>query len=198
MIAWEEAQREEAEFWGSCVNTFHEEEKQRVYARYMGLPELAFQAHPPTYWSNADTVVDIGGGPVSLLLKTEGPDGKEVVDPCDFPEWVLFRYRDAGIVFTQSPAETFKPRLGGYTEAWIYNCLQHVQDPELVINRAKQVAKIIRLFEWVDVQADLMHPHTLTANDLARWLGDGTTSGHFSLNESGAVGTAYVALWERH
>lgn len=151
------AQGLERTFWGDCLNTLEEELKQRVYAKFMG-------------WSavkEGSRIVDIGGGPVSLLLKTPRVYGT-VVDPLPIPEWTVHRYRAAKISYFQMEAEDFTGT--GYDEVWIYNVLQHVRDPERVIHVAQRAAPVIRLFEWIDIPPYPGHPHRLTAQGLRQWL----------------------------
>ena len=83
----------------------------------------------------------------------------------------------------------------GYTfdEAWIYNCLQHVRDPKLVIDRAAELAGQVRIFEWIDIETYPGHPQMLTATGLDTWIGDeGFVT---TLNENGAVGRAYYGVF---
>ena len=56
---WEEANKWESTWWGDCTDTVNEEIKQRTYAKKIGLSEDF----------SDKTILDIGGGPVSLLLK---------------------------------------------------------------------------------------------------------------------------------
>lgn len=172
MSDWAEAQRIEQSWWGDCANTYGEETKQIVYAERMGLvsattPSGGFY---PVYPLAGTSVIDIGGGPVSMLLKTVDGGSLLVLDPCDYPLWVYDRYHERGIATLAMPAEDYDC-LHAFDEAWLYNVLQHVQDPERVIDVARRCAKIIRIFEWVDIPAYPGHPHELKAADLDRWLG---------------------------
>ena len=54
----------EAQYWGACNNTFYEERKHYVYASLMGIRRAHWSFTVPII-----SVVDIGGGPVSMLLK---------------------------------------------------------------------------------------------------------------------------------
>jgi hypothetical protein len=168
------AQKFEAAFWGDCTNTYAEETKQHTYAELMGMAQMRSD-HWPTYDVGGCGILDIGGGPTSLLLKTINRGPSIVVDPLPVPGWVKDRYELAGIFYAQVKAETYlgispKP---GFDEAWIYNVLQHVRDPQKVIETARREAKVIRIFEWVDMPAYEGHPHTLQAEQLHEWLGGG-------------------------
>lgn len=181
----------EEDFWGDCANTYHEEQKQLVYARRMGLLASWNVAHPPTFDIGGRSVVDIGGGPVSLLLKCVNRGDCEIVDPGPWPSWVLQRYKDCGINYWPVPGEEFD--FSGLDEAWIYNVLQHVEDPALVIKRARAAAKTIRIFEWIGIDPYPGHPHRLESEQLDEWLGGKGFSA--KVNENGAVGLAYYGVF---
>lgn len=186
----------EARWWGGCVNTYGEETKQLVYARHMGLRFRDRGGPGPECDMIGRSVVDIGGGPCSLLLKTFGLKRGLVIDPCPYPDWVADRYEAARIEYHRSGGETPFVRGPGsnrFNEAWIYNVLQHVEDPERVISNARHGARLIRIFEWVNVPAHLGHPHELTREKLDEWLGGkGTTA---TINSGGAVGVAYYGTF---
>lgn len=140
------------------------------------------------------SVVDIGGGPASLLLKCVNKGRAVVADPSVFPDWVTARYEACGIEYWRMEGES--PSLDGYffDEAWIYNVLQHVRDPETVIKRAQGVAELVRIFDWVDIPPYDGHPHLLTRDSLDKWLGG---KGFVAeLSESGAVGSAYYGVFQ--
>ena len=175
-FAWSEAQSFESAFWGNCTNTLIEELKQSTYARYMGLIATHDPTHDFCYDLAGASVLDLGGGPVSLLLKcTNLGAGSRVVDPCPFPPWVGERYRCAGLDLIPVKAEEIPlsqlPSPNSYAEAWIYNVLQHVDDPAKIIANAKTLAPRLRIFEWINFPAYAGHPQALTAAKLEAWIG---------------------------
>lgn len=192
MNDWQQAQAWEAGWWGDCANTYGEEEKQLAYAQKMG---LRFFHDGKTPWNinvGDKRIVDIGGGPVSLLLKCVGNsmETRHVWEPMELPEWVVDRYHSAGIACIQGSGEELN---GQWDEAWIYNVLQHCQDPEQVIRCARECAKVIRLFEWIGTPANEGHPHTLTQAKLDEWLeGRGTVE---VMNEPTLKGKAYFGVF---
>ena len=130
----------EAEYWGNCVNTLDEDLKQFLYAKAMRIPKLnAF-----SYTVGGKKILDIGGGPTSLLLKTKDHGGSKVVDPIKYPQWTIDRYNSHNIEYEQKPGEDITDT--GYDEVWIYNCLQHVIDPQKIIENAKKAAPVLRIF----------------------------------------------------
>lgn len=185
---------DESAWWGDCGNTFHEEQKQLVYAPRMGLRPFWGGAHPPTFDLLGASVVDLGGGPTSLLLKCVNRGGCVVIDPGKFPAWVAQRYEECGVMFWNGTAEGIDTEgMAHFDEAWIYNTLQHVEDPEKVISNAREVVSKIRIFEWIDVDPYDGHPHKLTEDSLNKWLGG--TGFTVQLNESGCVGHAYYGVF---
>lgn len=162
----------ESHFWGSCCNTSEEEDKHRLYARLMGLPWEGSGTQLDGYgWNVEDrSVVDIGGGPTSMLLRTIGlKAGSMVVDPLKFPDWVTARYQCRNLTLKRSSGEAFTET--GFDEAWIYNVLQHSEEPDRVIANARRSASRLRIFEWIDIPAYPGHPHMLTAANLQKWVG---------------------------
>lgn len=192
---WHKDNKWESDWWGNCANTYWEETKQIVYASKMGLIAQSFYGKYPIFDMQNKTVLDIGGGPVSMLLKTQKLQKGVVVDPCKYPEWVAKRYELANIDYIVAPAEDIglRLKLPVFDEVWIYNVLQHTINPELIIKNALQVAKIIRIFEWVDTEVTIGHPHVLTEAKLNGWLGgEGRVE---ELDESGCRGKAYYGVF---
>ena len=182
-------------WWGTCANTWHEEQKQFACATRMGLLPSWNCAHPPTFNLGGRSVLDIGGGPVSLLLKCVNFKEATVADPGEFPEWVIARYKHCGIHYSKARGEdlAFSRGHGDFDEAWIYNVLQHVDDPARVIENARAWARTIRIFEWIDIPPYDGHPHMLTKSGLEEWLG--STGFAANVNENGAVGRAFYGVF---
>jgi hypothetical protein len=147
------------EWWGDCTNTLGEEVRQLLYAEKMGLVRTETRKSPFIFDMNGASVVDIGGGPVSLLLKCINVSGV-VVDPGPYPEWVHERYRTAGIRYVIEVGENLNAI--GHDEAWIYNSLQHTVNPAVVLTNAKRAAKSIRIFQWINTLVTPDAPHILT------------------------------------
>ena len=184
---------DENDWWGDCGNTWHEEQKQFAYAPRMGLRPEWSVAHPPQFDVGGRSVIDIGGGPVSILLKCVNKGRAVVADPGEFPQWTLDRYLACGIEYWRTNGEDIE----GYSfdEAWIYNVLQHVTDPAKVIAAARACAKTVRIFEWIDIPPYEGHPHMLTRQELELHLG---APGFVSqISEMGAVGRAFYGVFGR-
>jgi hypothetical protein len=189
-MSWNEDQEWEREWWGSCQNTYGEEEKQFVYASRMGLHTF-HNGSSPYNFDIRGNILDIGGGPTSMLLKCPNATGI-VVDPCTFPEWVYERYRAAGIGHLNITGEMIEYDKQ-FDEAWVYNVLQHVQDPQKVIANALHAAKMVRVFEWLEIGITKGHPHNLTKNKMDAWLGGYGKAE--SINERGCIGLCYFGIF---
>lgn len=171
-MTWQDETKWEREWWSTCVNSYMEEEKQLIYAKKMGLLTY-YDGKTPYNFAVSGRILDIGGGPISLLLKCPSAKGT-VIDPCEYPPWIAERYKCAGIYYVVSKGEDL-PILSnfnlGFDEVWIYNCLQHVEIPSLICENALNKGKLVRLFEWIDNGVSPGHPQNLTEKDLNQWLG---------------------------
>ena len=171
---WAGHQHFEADWWGDCTNTYGEESKQIAYARVMDMDPGVWQGGDrwPRYKVRGN-VIDVGGGPSSMLLKTEGFAYGIVVDPCPYPAWTRERYAAHGVSVWQAPAEealyTYSPYQ--FDEAWCYNVLQHTIDPEAIVRQMAQIARRVRIFEWIDTPPHPGHPHTLRSDEMRKWVG---------------------------
>lgn len=189
---WKKHQKWEQSWHGDCVNSFWEETKQIVYAKRMGLVPYSDRGKYPVFNLEGKSVLDIGSGPYSLLLKCVNFSKAYAVDPCDYPKWTKERYEIKGIEFVQKKGEEIE----GYEvdEVWIYNCLQHTINPEEIIKNAKKISKIIRIFEWVDTGTSIGHPHELKEFKLNDWLGGiGKVE---DINESGCHGRCFYGIFK--
>lgn len=189
---WDEDQEWEREWWGNCVNTMDEELKQVTYARCMEMYPQVGMWRWPVFDLGGKKILDIGGGPTSLLLKcVNRAQGCVVADPCDYPEWVTHRYAAAEVTQIKIAGEDID--MTGFDEVWIYNVLQHVDDPKKIVENAKKAAPVVRIFEWVDIPPHKGHPHELKALLLNEWLGGfGTVE---QLSEGGCQGKAFYGVF---
>lgn len=156
---WESHNEWERAWWGDCKDTFDEQLKQEIYAEFMKLTQFGSIRH--SFNLKKMSILDIGGGPVSLLLRCYDYKRAVIVDPCAYPDWVMERYKIANIEYIKEKAEevNFEEK---FDEVWIYNCLQHVQDPAKVIEMAIKSAKKIRIAEVLEIVVYPGHPQSLT------------------------------------
>jgi SAM-dependent methyltransferase len=168
-MAWEDEQKWEQDWWGNCINSYGEQTKQRTYAPLMGLEELNDARYEFYYDLQGASVLDIGCGPVSLLLKCINFSSAVAIDPVDLPVFVKERYKAAGIEYIQMKGEDLD--YTGFDEVWIYNVLQHVDHPPTLIANAIRAGKILRVFEWLEIGTAPGHPHNLLEHELDEWFG---------------------------
>jgi len=167
MQSWTEAQNWEKNWHDNCVNSYQEESKQIDYAKRMGLVVQGISPHYPVIDFKGKTVVDIGAGPYSLLLKGINLTGT-VVDPLDIPQWCIDRYKAANLTYVKAKGEDFDT--GHYDIGLIYNCLQHTEDPEKIIANMRKICDMIYIHEWLDTPKQDGHIQTITKADLDKWL----------------------------
>jgi len=191
---WKESQKWESNWWGECTNTYNEETKQYIYAQKMGLNEFKKDWYGRIGWDFGDKkILDVGGGPVSILLKSNAKQ-RTVVDPCKYPDWVGYRYAEANIFYLKKAFEDidFKSQRK-FDISFCYNVLQHVKNPQQVIEKMKKYSKEIRIFEWVNMPSEDGHPHILLEKDLNKWLkGQGKVE---RLNQYPCIGDAYFGIF---
>lgn len=189
MNEWENAQKWERDWWinnPSCHA--HEILKGDIVAGLLGIRDM------PT-----KSVIDIGCGPFSILQRVSVAKGV-AVDPIYYGPLEIL-YKSAGISRIISRGEDLVPNGDLFDEAWIYNCLQHVEMPMRVIERAMSVAKRVRIFEWINVPPYTCHLHMLTTKLLshlfheAKWAIDCELVG--KANHSGLVGDFFVGIYSR-
>ena len=178
---WEDSQKMEAGFWGTCANTYGEETKQLLYMKKMGFEVSGDGRSPFSYNGKGLSYLDVGGGPVSVLLKFRNASRRIVVDPCPYPSWVFERYRTEGIeVLRTSGEDLIHSTPMAVDVALIYNVLQHVFEPKTVVRNAMLASKTLHMFEWIDLPPHPGHPHCLTKEALEHWSGQKGTVEQFS------------------
>lgn len=181
----------EEEYWGNCCNTFDEDQKHYVYAKFMGLDRIhySFDVH-------GKRILDVGGGPSSMLLKCKNLKVGVVFDPIAYPEWTIHRYASMNIRVMIDKAENLDKTYDVYDEAWIYNCLQHTEDPAKIIKNVFEKTSTLRIFEWINIPSHDGHPIHLTKEYLDSIIGM-PGSGTVQLSESGCYGTAYYGVFTK-
>ncbi|MCK9558107.1 MAG: class I SAM-dependent methyltransferase [Candidatus Cloacimonetes bacterium] len=183
----------EAEFWGNCydMNALGEIVKQTTYAQEMGIFDEYGDEFDDIDLDGA-SVIDIGSGPWSLLLRCYNNGKLTAVDPVQWPPSVARRYATYGIDFVQKGGEEVGD-LQMADEVWMYNCLQHVEDPLKILENCKKIGRRIRIFEWLNTPVDTYHLHTLTAEMLIGGLSGAQQERVRTIQLTGRCsGTAFV------
>jgi 2-polyprenyl-3-methyl-5-hydroxy-6-metoxy-1,4-benzoquinol methylase len=153
---WKDAQKAETDSWNEVLNNSYLLEITDLYYRHhktMGLPEVGDK--------RILNVADIGCGPLSMMLHFDEVWGL-AVDPIGFDKKWIDRYEVHGIRFIQSDAESFLENYTGtrYQEVWMYNVLQHVKNPEFILDNLWKVGKVLRISEPCLTPITIHHPFT--------------------------------------
>lgn len=179
----------EKEYWGNCANTFEEDQKHYIYAKYMQIPQWGWDLD-----AQNKSVLDIGGGPSSMLLKCINLKKGKVCDPLEYPLWTKYRYISCNIELEVISGESINEK--GFDEVWIYNCLQHVDSVEKIIENAKRAAPVLRMFEWIDIPPYPGHPQMLTKKYLDEIIQlPGSETAY--VREYGCFGNVYYGVFRQ-
>jgi len=145
---WDKAQKLEYEYHLNDVRNFDD-----AYARYFdsyrqlfGLVGLSFALH-------GKSVVEIGAGPYPALSYCKQHAYSYIVDPLYYDSYYVML--QGSLCYSKSLYMSMM-----YNEAWIFNCLQQVQDPDYIINWAKIHCAAVRFFEPIDLPVNDIHLHS--------------------------------------
>lgn len=143
--------------------------------------EMSYEAYKKAYghyfkWLDINpdlggkSVIEIGPGRIAGLLFCNNYAKSYVLEPTEY-EGIDHLY--SGLhkleVIKKTAEEWDFPQVD---EVWLFNLLQHVQDPDLLIEKCKKAAKVIRFFEPVDLPTNLEHPFTFSVDDFKGYFGD--------------------------
>lgn len=202
---WKIANNAESDYWEIFTCELETFKYQEQYIDAMGIRNDYF--HPPDNSLNMSglNVIDVGGGPSSILLRTNHLRGNQhsglangvVIDPLVITEHQKLRYEYYGIELIQDQAENidkYYSEKGYFDECFIYNCLQHVLDPIQILDKATYISKRIRIAEPLNIPTDHMHLHMFTKDYFDNYF----SSDKFKVYESGVekIGSCdhYVGL----
>lgn len=133
-------------------------------------------------------IVEIGPADFPALAYCEGLKRHGVVvEP--MPSTLLERCSTLpgkGFYIFRGPGEEFAlevtPCEGrGVVEVWLFNVLQHVMDPELIVMNAQRYADVIRFFEPLNYGTDICHLHNFTLETFQDWSGTEVTK-HYPMS----------------
>jgi len=159
---WLICQKYERESWGNNVYLNEQNgelHKQNRYALNMGLINDINNFEIDL---DSKSVLDVGCGPISMLLRSNNFKRAVGVEPLFYGEDVFDNYKNKNIDLYNIPAEEMNFKDREFDELWMYNVLQHVYDVSLIIKKIERYSKKIRIFEWIDIPPHDGHPHMLT------------------------------------
>ena len=118
---------------------------------------------------NNKSIIEIGPAKWSALLYCNNYNQSYVVEPIKYDNIEKY-YDNKNISFIYDCYENcISPKVD---EIWLFNLMQHVKDPDLLIKKAKLNCDTIRFFEPIDLPTDIAHPFTFSLNDYIRYFGD--------------------------
>jgi hypothetical protein len=115
-------------------------------------------------------IIEIGCADVSALTCCTGFGQSVIIEPMP-SSYLVKSVEDLDITLYQEPAETLKLD-GEYDEVWLFNVLQHVINPDQIIQNCKKWAHTIRYFEPINTAICEVHPHAFTLGDFESWFGN--------------------------
>tara|TARA_Y100001973_G_scaffold94019_1_gene145549 strand:- start:1002 stop:2234 length:1233 start_codon:yes stop_codon:yes gene_type:complete len=144
-------------------------------------------------------VVEIGGGPKPALLFTDKNVKRSIlVEPSgkSYPDYIREDYKNNNIELIDSPYEDAD--IGEVDETWFFNVLQHVLDPKEQLEKAKRTSKIVRIFEPINTETNLMHPHSLTEELFTSVFGKDFGQVFIGMSEPNFHSVdCYYGVWDR-
>ena len=118
------------------------------------------------------SVLEIGCSNYAAIPFCDRYGKSYVLDPLD-SESLRRQIKDKNIEFINEPAEEVDfPKVD---EVWLFNVLQHTMDPDLIIKKSKEAAKVVRFFEPIECPTDECHLHKFDLAYFARHFGTRTT-----------------------
>lgn len=134
------------------------------------------------------SIIEIGPGRIASLLFCENYSKSYIIEPTEY-DGIDHLYEGLDLSIIQKTAEEWD--FEKVDEVWLFNLLQHVQDPDLLIKKCKESAKVIRYFEPLDLPTDNEHPFTFNLEDFKGYFGDSVKI-YESIGEPGFHGARCV------
>lgn len=115
------------------------------------------------------SVIEIGPGRISALLFCENFSKSYIIEPTEY-DGIDHLYENPNLEIIKKTAEDWE--FEKVDEVWLFNLLQHVQDPDLLIQKCKENSKVIRYFEPIDCPINNEHPFSFNREDFINYFGD--------------------------
>lgn len=159
---WQEAQIAEAGYHANAQATAeHYRRSYETYFRYLGM----------SFDQEGKIIIEIGPADYPALSYCENVGQAVIIEPL-VTETLKARIARPDFLLIARPLEDMSDlALPHGAECWLLNVMQHIQDPELFVEKCKQIAPVIRFFEPIDFGISDCHPHTYSIDDFIRWFG---------------------------
>lgn len=113
-------------------------------------------------------IVEIGPSDIPALSFCTNVKGI-IIEPLP-SQRLLHTAKERGLIVFKVRGEDFDfPQVD---EVWMFNVLQHVIDPDRIINKAKEASGCVRFFEPIDFGTDRMHLHNFTMDYFKQFFQD--------------------------
>jgi hypothetical protein len=203
---WSNANVLESEFWHLYTAEVDTLKYQEQYMDALGIRDDYFHAPDNSLNMSGLNILDVGGGPSSILLRTNNLRGNQhngikngvVIDPLIITEHQKLRYEYYGIEYIQDQSENidkYYSEEGYFDECIIYNCLQHVLDPIKILDKITFISKRIRIAEPLNIPTDNMHLHMFSK----KYFDDYFSEDKFDIHHNGVeiIGSCshYIGLF---
>lgn len=108
---------------------------------------------------NGKSILEIGSSHFPALTYCHNYSKSYIIEPIVSLE-LMKSINGKHISLIAKPAEEVKfPKVD---EVWLFNVLQHVIDPDILIIKAKDCAEFVRFFEPINTTPSDAHPHSFT------------------------------------
>ena len=149
---------------------FHEVEPLNVsYEHYKNTFNKYFKYLEINKDLNNKSIIEIGPARFAGLLYCENYNTSYIVEPTTY-DGVEKYYLDKNLKIINELYEDCNSPF--VDEIWFLNLMQHVKDPDKLIEKAKKYSKIIRFFEPIDLGTDNEHPFSFSESDYRHYFGD--------------------------
>ena len=162
---WNEAQKAEREFHNdesleSAID--HYQNSYNQYFDYLNIDKIK------PINSESKLILEVGCADIPSLTFCGGYEGI-IIEPMPSPflEKLISNFPILLIKDTVENAE-----IPFVDEAWIFNVMQHIIDPELFISKIKHSANTIRFFEPINTDYNVCHPQSYTLEFFKDHFGD--------------------------
>ena len=149
--SWKTAQIEERKM--------HTADKETAIKDYALSYEQYFSYVETSKNQKGKSIIEIGCADIPALYFCSDYNQSYIIEP--MPSAILTELiQDKQIILFSDPSEELEfPKVD---EIWLFNVLQHVIDPDVIINKAKESASVIRFFEPINCVMDICHLHYFT------------------------------------
>ena len=159
---WEEAQKGE-------ISHHINEPLESSYNHYGEIYEKYFSYLDINKDLNGKSVMEIGPARFAGLLYCNNYEKSYVVEPLTF-DGILPYYEGKNIDFIHQLYEDCDSPI--VDEIWFLNVLQHVKNPDELIEKAKKHSKVIKFFEPINTEINTEHPFSFSEDDYKFYFKD--------------------------